>query len=542
MFRKKKLVFGTLLFAGGLGLATTLTNDFEIVKNLEIFSNIFRDVNVNYVDEIDPEKMMESGLNSMLQYMDPYTVYIPANELDQFQSSISGHYAGMGAAVITVEGYAVITEVYENAPAFKAGLRAGDKLISADGKSLKSLSVQDVSSILRGSPGSKVKVEYQRPGKGNNFVEITREEVFVNNTPFYDILPGDVAYIALTTFSENAGKNVNKALLEMKRQKNLKAVILDLRGNTGGLLNEAVNVTNVFVPKGVQVVSIKGKDKEKQQIYRTLNQTADAELPLVILIDEQSASASEIVAGAIQDLDRGVIIGQKSFGKGLVQTTKDLPFGAKLKITTARYYIPSGRCIQATQYKDGKPLMIADSLREKFKTQAGRIVLDGGGILPDIATGTDELKILINSLNSNRLFFEFAVDYIQNNKVASPESFKLEESIFKEFLSFLDRKNFNQLTSTELSINNFEKKAKAEGISENINPLLEDVKNVIKKEKIEKLSKYKKEILFELQHEIAEQIHMKKGALKNSVLFDPEIQIALETLNNRDKYSRILTK
>jgi carboxyl-terminal processing protease len=478
----------------------------------------------------------------MLQNMDPYTVYIPANEVDQFQSTISGHYAGMGAAVIRVDSYAVISEVYENAPAFKAGLRAGDKLISADGKSLKSLSVQDVSSMLRGSPGSKVKVEYQRQGKGNNFVEITREEVFVNNTPFYDILPGDVAYIALTTFSENAGKNVYKALLEMKRQKNLKALILDLRGNTGGLLNEAVNVTNVFVAKGVQVVSIKGKDKEKQQIYRTLNQPADAELPLVILIDEQSASASEIVAGAIQDLDRGVIIGQKSFGKGLVQTTKDLPFGAKLKITTARYYIPSGRCIQATQYKDGKPLMITDSLREKFKTQAGRIVLDGGGILPDIATGTDELKIIINSLNSNRLFFEFAVDYIQNNKVAAPESFKLEESIFKEFLSFLDRKNFNQLTYTELSISSFEKKAKAEGISETVNPMLEEVKSVIKKDKIEKMSKFKKEILFELQHEISEQVHMKKGSLKNSVNFDPEVQLALEMLRNSSEYNSILKK
>jgi len=539
MRKNKKTILFIVIICGFFGLATTLTDEFEITKNLELFSNIFRDVNVNYVDETDPEKMMEAGLNGMLSSLDPYSVYIPARETEKFLSNLSGHYAGIGSGVIVDNDYNVITEVFENAPAYKAGLRPGDILISADGKSLKSLSINDVSNILRGKAGSRVKIEYQRAGI-NKTLELTREEVYINNVPYFGMLKNKVGYIALSTFSENAGKNVANALSELKQKQQLSALIFDLRGNTGGLLHEAVNVANVFLPKGKDVVSIRGRDRDKQQVYKTMNQATDAEIPLIILVDGSSASASEIVAGALQDLDRAVIIGEKSFGKGLVQSTKDLPYGGKIKMTTSRYYLPSGRCIQSLVYKDGKSIAVPDSDRAVFKTVNGRNVLDGAGIFPDVKTIDKEQLEVINTLSSGKQFFYFAVDYIRNNKIAGPEEFNLDSEIFDKFVAYLEKNNFNFISETEKSLNLLAKKAKTEGISSELNNDIDAIKAEIRKEKINSISKHRNLILFELQKEISLQAHLKRGSIQNSISKDPDILKSLEILSNLVNFNKIL--
>ena len=540
MRKNRKTILFVVIICGFLGLATTLTDDFEITKNLELFSNIFRDVNINYADDIDPEKMMEAGLDGMLSSLDPYSVYIPASGIDQFLSNLAGHYAGIGTGVFVDNEYNVISEIFENSPAFKAGLRPGDKLIAADGKSLKSMSVSEISNILRGRAGSKVKLEYQRTGIGNQTVEITREEVFINNVPYFGMLKNNIGYITLSTFSENSGRNVANALAELKQKNQLSALVFDLRGNTGGLLHEAVNVANVFLPKGSKVVSIRGRDKEKQQIYQTQNQAVDSEIPLVILIDGSSASASEIVAGALQDLDRAVVIGQKSFGKGLVQSTKDLPYGGKLKITTARYYLPSGRCIQSLVYKDGKSASIADSLMAVFNTKNGRKVLDGAGIFPDIKTLDKETLELLDKIAIAKQLFYFAVDYIQNNKIGSPEDFNLDNSVFDKFISYLDKNNFNFVSNTEKSLNSLAKKAKTDGISSDFNNDIENMKVDIRKDNIAGLSKIKAYILFELQKEISLQAHLKRGSIQNSLKNDPDILKSIEILSSNNGYQKIL--
>jgi carboxyl-terminal processing protease len=539
MRKNRKLLLLAVLVSGFLGLATTLTNEFEITKNLELFSNIFRDVNVNYVDETDPEKMMEAGLVGMLQSLDPYSVYIPASETEKFMSTLSGHYAGIGTGVIVDNDYNVITEVFENAPAYKAGLRPGDILIAADGKSLKSLSINEVSNILRGRAGSKVKLEYQRAGL-NKTIELTREEVYINNVPYFGMLKNNVGYIALSTFSEDAGKNVAKAFSLLKQKNQLSALVFDLRGNTGGLLNEAVNVANVFLPKGKNVVSIRGRNMESQTTYKTINQAIDSEIPLVILVDESTASASEIVAGALQDLDRAVILGQKSFGKGLVQSTKDLPYGGKIKLTTSRYYLPSGRCIQSLVYKDGKAVSVPDAERAVFKSQNGRKVLDGAGIFPDIRSTDEDAEELFKKIRSEKQFFYFAVDYLRNNKIGGPDEFMLEPTVFDKFSDYLEKNNFNFVSETEKSLNLLAKKAKTEGSSTDLSEEIDAIKTELRKEKMNSLSKFKNLILFELQKEISIQAHLKRGSIQNSISKDPDILKSLEILSDIKSYEKIL--
>jgi carboxyl-terminal processing protease len=539
MRKNKKLLLFAVLISGFLGLATTLTNEFEITKNLELFSNIFRDVNTNYVDETDPEKMMEAGLVGMLQSLDPYSVYIPASETEKFLSNMAGHYAGIGTSVILDNDYNVITEVFENAPAYKAGLRPGDILFAADGKSLKSLSIKEVSNILRGRAGSKVKLEYQRAGI-NKTIELTREEVYINNVPYFGMLKNNVGYIALSTFSEDAGKNVAKALSTLKQKNQLSSLVFDLRGNTGGLLNEAVSVANVFLPKGKNVLSIRGRDKDSQTTYQTLNQAIDSEIPLIILVDESTASASEVVAGALQDLDRAVILGQKSFGKGLVQSTKDLPYGGKLKITTSRYYLPSGRCIQSLVYKDGKSVSVPDAERTIFKTENGRKVLDGAGIFPDIKSTDADTEELFKKIRSDKQFFYFAVDYIRNNTIGRPDEFSLEPTVFNKFSDFLEKNNFNFVSETEKSLNLLAKKAKTEGSSTELNTEIDAIRTELRKEKMNSLSKFKNLILFELQKEISLQAHLKIGSIQNSIKNDRDIIKSLEILSDLNGYKKIL--
>lgn len=527
-----------------VGIATQNTDDFEIAKNLEIFSNVYREIHTYYVDELEPEKVMRSGLNAMLNSLDPYTTYISREEVEQFQSSITGKYGGVGATVAVIGDKPVVTEIYENSPAQKAGLLAGDMLMVANNKPLSGKTIQQVTQELRGTPKSSIVLEVKRGSEPTTRkLTIVRDEILVPNIPYAGVLNGNTAYIVLSTFSENAGRNVAKTLAELKQNNKIDNVILDLRGNTGGLLNEAVNVANVFLPKNQLVVQIKGRDIDQQQNFQTLNNPIDIQSNLVILIDNSSASASEIVAGAIQDLDRGVVVGERSYGKGLVQNTYNLSFGAKLKITTARYYIPSGRCIQATQYKDGKPVAIADSLRTTFKTKRGRKVYDGGGILPDIATTDETFKKLVQSLYSQRLIFDFATDYRLNNaNVPTAKEFKLANKDFDNFMAFLNKRSYTYKTDTDKLLADLETKAKEEKYYDLIKSDLDVMRKTVEADKYKLLETYRAELLQLLQSEIVRRYYFERGALENGTVADLTLQKAVALFSNVGEFNKILVK
>lgn len=536
---------GTALIGFGfLGLATQYTDEFEIAKNLEIFSNIYREVHTYYVDELQSEKVMRTGINAMLGSLDPYTTYIPAEEAEQFQSTISGKYGGVGASVQTVDGKIYITDVYEGSPAQRAGLQIGDQLISAAGHNLQSKQVKDISLHLRGAAGTDVQVEIMRWGETTaRKLTIRREEITLPNVPMSAMLPQNTAYIALSTFSENAGKNVSAALQSLRATQKVERIILDLRGNTGGLLSEAVNVANVFLPKNQLVVQIKGREIESHQRFATLNNPVDTLTQLVVLIDHRSASASEIVAGALQDLDRAVIIGERSFGKGLVQTTKELGHGAKLKITSSRYYIPSGRCIQASEYKDGKPVTIADSLRTKFKTRNGRVVLDGGGIAPDVNMSNEQLKKLVDNLQRSQQLFRFANDYRQRNANAQPnaKTFRLADSDFEQFRAQLKKQNFAFASESDKLIEDLEKKAKEEKLYDRLKNDIEDMRRALGAEKDAILTQHKNALLYLLENDILRRYAGDKATREHALAFDPVIQRALDLMRDEKGFAKVLS-
>lgn len=539
---KKYTLILTVVTLGIAGISTELNDDFEIAKNLEIFSNVYKELNTYYVDELDPEKVMRTGLDAMLQSLDPYTTFISPEEVSQFQSSITGKYGGIGTTVVRYKEKIIITEPYENGPAQKAGVKAGDVVIAIDGQPIEGAEIKEVSLKMRGVPDTEVKLTVQRPNQDKPITfNLVREQIEVSNLPYYGVLENNMGYIVLTTFSENAGKNVSSALMELKAKANLEGIILDLRGNTGGLLSEAVNVANVFLNKGQMVVQIKGRDKENDRGFRTLNTPVDTELPLVVLINNNSASASEIVAGCIQDLDRGVIIGERSYGKGLVQNTREIAFGAKVKLTTARYYIPSGRCIQATNYKNGKPVQIADSLRTAYKTQIGRTVYDGGGIRPDIDLSNEDLDKVLTSLNRQQLMFDYSVDYVQRHeKIASPETFKLGEKDFEDFEKFLEKRSFKNTNKTETAIQDLEKTSKEEKYYKVLSKDIKQIKVLLEANKKQDLKKYKGTLLHLLQKLIARNYYYKKGYAEAGLKTDKEITEAIKILEDTQKYKSIL--
>ncbi len=538
---KNKLAFFAILVFAMFGVSTEL-NDFEISKNLEIFSNIYQELNTYYADEIDPEYLMETGANAMLQSLDPYTTFISKEDVEEFNSSISGKYGGIGSTIFQKEGYIYIAMPYENSPAEKAGLMAGDKVLSVDGKSMHHVNMNDIGNYMRGEPNTAVKMEVARYGVEKPIkVTLTRAEIKVNNTPYVGMLAGDIGYINLSTFSENAGENVANALQNLKANNTLKGVVLDLRGNTGGLLMEAVNVVNVFVKKGSVVTKIKGRDKARDRVYRTLNPSVDTKIPLVVLINGGSASASEIVAGAIQDYDRGVIVGERSFGKGLVQNMRDLPSGAKIKFTTARYYIPSNRSIQALAYENGKPKRIADSLRVAYATANGRKVYDGGGINPDVVIDRKAFYAIQEALLKENYAFDFAIKYHSEHATIAPmEQFELTDQDFEDYLAFVKKRGFNYQTDTEKLLDNLEQKAAKDNYTELLKEELASIQQVVNRTGEQEINAQKKHILNQLQAQIAATYYARKGAVAGGLRGNAEIEEALKVLNDNERYYQIL--
>ncbi len=543
-FIKSRVIkaFGIVAIVGA-GMATTLTVDpgnyFEIAKNIEIFTNLYKEVNTYYVDEIDPAKLMRTGIDAMMESLDPYTNYITESQIEGFRYITEGRYNGIGADIRIIGETPTVVAPYENAPAQTAGLKAGDQIIEIDGKDTKGKTSDDISAVLKGYPGTEVELTILRPGeKKSQKIKLVRDEVSVPNVPYSNMVSEDVGYIALTTFTRDAGRNVGKALEDLKvEQPNLKGVILDLRGNGGGLLAEAVNVSNIFIPKGELVVSTKGKVKEWDRSFKTLNPSVDEKVPLIVLINKNSASASEIVSGVIQDLDRGVLLGHRSYGKGLVQNTRDIGYSAKVKMTTAKYYIPSGRCIQSVEYHEGEPADIPDDKRTPFKTRNGRTVLDGGGVKPDIVLDFNDDSDVLQTLDRKNIVFNYVTQWIlKNPEPDSYENFHFTQ--WEDFIQFLEKQNFDYDTDSEKMLEDLKEQSKKDGYISEAD--LQSLETKIIAAKKAELNKQKDFVVNLIEKEIVSRFFYEKGRIKIGLRNDPEIKEAVKLFGDRAKYDALL--
>ncbi len=522
-------------------------NNFEIAKNFDIYTSLFGQLNTNYVDDINPGELMQTGIEAMLESLDPYTVYIPESKVEDYKLITTGQYGGIGALIHKQGDYVVISEPYEGFPALEAGLKAGDKIIEINGKSAKGKKANEVSEILKGQPGSPVTLKIKRYNLDKPLgFEILREKIKIDNIPYSGMLNDHIGYIKLIGFTQNAGNEVKKAFMDLKRDKIINGLILDLRGNGGGLLMEAVNITNIFVDKGKLVVSTKGKLTEKNQDHITRYIPVDKSIPLVILVNHSSASASEIVAGAIQDFDRGVIIGQRTFGKGLVQHVIPLSYNAQAKITVAKYYIPSGRCIQAIDYshKDGNGEfnIIPDSLISEFQTSNGRKVYDGVGIDPDIKLEAHSFSNIATSLFAKYLIFDYATQFAaEHPEIPAPEDFEITDEIFNDFIEYISDKDYDYTTKCEKKLEQLEEAARKENYFDAMETEFESLKTALMHNKEDDLLTHKDEIKELLKIDMISRYYYQRGKILASIKDDPEIKEALELLDDRPLYDSILS-
>lgn len=521
-------------------------NNFEISKNLDIYATLLKELDKNYADLINPAELTETAIEAMLETLDPYTVYIPESNAEDYKLMTTGQYGGIGALIHKNGSYVIISEPYEGFPAQKSGLKAGDKILEINGKSMKDKNSDEVSEILKGQPGVELEILIGRTGVSDPFVvKVVREEIKIPNIPYYGMLNGGIGYIKLTNFTQNAGNEVKKALNELKSNNELKGIILDLRGNGGGLLNEAVNICNIFIDQNQLIVSTKGKIASKNQDHFTRFAPVNKDMSLAILVDRGSASASEIVAGAIQDLDRGVIIGQRTYGKGLVQNVIPLSYNSQIKITVAKYYIPSGRCIQAIDYfhkdENGLSEKIPDSLISEFKTKNGRSVYDGGGIEPDVNMDAMKLSKISQTLIIKYFLFDFASQFaLEHSSIASPDKFVVSDEIFNELIDFLKDKNYDYQTTSEEALEKLKTNATKENYFDAIEQDYNALKSKILHDKSKDLITYKDEIKLILKDEIVARYYYQKGRIIASLSDDPEIAKAIEVLQGTATYLAIL--
>ncbi len=550
---KKIIVFTCLSISVLVGL-TAFTNTasfFEVSKNLDIFTTLYKELNTYYVDELKPDQLIQSGVDEMCNSLDPYTDYITEENMADYRTQTTGRYGGIGAIIGTRGDWVTITDPYEGFPAAKAGLRAGDKIISIDSKLARKLASDDVSRMLKGKAGTNVVVKISRlEADGKEKEEtytLTREEIKIKNVPYYGTIGKDIGYIRLTGFTEKASSEVRNALNLLLAKNKIKGLVLDLRGNPGGLLNEAISIANVFVDKNVQIVSTKGKTEDQNKEYPTLNDPVDTKIPMTVLVDGGSASAAEIVTGSMQDLDRAVVIGQRTYGKGLVQSTHSLPYNAKLKITTAKYYIPSGRCIQAINYADrgadGSVKRKADSLKVAYKTLGGRTVYDGVGIDPDIKIEPEKLSQIAIALITKNLMFDYATEYrAKREAIGSAKNFQLTDKEYDEFVDYVNKQGFSYETRSEKLIDALKETAEKEKSFTAIENDYETMKKAMQHDKTKDLYKEKKQIKGILEEEIASRYTLNAGRIEASFKNDEEIAKAVEVLNDPAKLNSILKK
>lgn len=519
---------------------------FEISKNLDIFITLFKELNLYYVDETQPGNLVEKGIDGMLESLDPYTTYIPETDIEDYRFMTTGQYGGIGALIRKKDSLVVVAEPYEGFPAMKAGLLAGDEILEVNGKSTEGKSTSDISSFLKGQPQTKVEVKIKRFGVDKPFdVTIEREEIQIKSVPYLGMLNEEVGYVNLSSFTDNCSQEVRDAVIELKA-KGMKKLVLDLRGNPGGLLKEAVALSNLFVPKGELIVSTKGKVQEWNKDYKATDAPLDKDMPLAVLVNSGSASASEIVSGVIQDLDRGVIIGQRTFGKGLVQTTRPLSYNSQLKVTTAKYYIPSGRCIQALDYtnrnEDGSVGKVPDSLITKYATKVGRPVFDGGGINPDVEVKQTQLSDIAFNLGLKMLYFDFATEYRhKNSEIAPIKEFEIDDALFTEFNSWLETKAFDYSTDSEKVMEKLKEVTEEEKYFKRIEAEYSALESKIHHNKTKDMEEFKDEVKDLLRGEIISRYYHQKGRIEAMLEDDVDVKKALEILADTDEYNRILS-
>lgn len=523
---------------------------FEISKSLEIFGNVFKELNQSYVNPIQPGKMTKAGINAMLAGLDPYTNFFTEADGENFRIHASGQYGGIGIVTRTEDSNLVVDQVFEGAPADKAGLHPGDILLSVNGQNLKGRSNDELDILMQGDKGSTVEIKIKNPVSGaEKSLSITRSTITISNVPYASLLGKnkDIAYVSLSQFMGHASDDVHRALDSLKKvQPNLKGVVLDLRDNPGGLLKEAVRICNLFLPEGQEVVTTKGKNENWQQVFATTGQPWNTEIPVAVLVNHQSASASEIVAGTMQDLDRGVIIGTRSFGKGLVQQVRPVGFNTSLKLTVAHYYTPSGRCIQALDYahrnRDGSVSKIPDSLQNSFKTKNGRIVKDGGGIKPDIFISEEEPNSMLQTLINNNFLFNYATKYFYSHPhIAPPENFMLDQKDFADFQNWLAQQDFLSQTTEGALLGKFKTEAEADGQFDKMQQEYNALKLKLTANHTQALSEQEQLILNLLSTEIAGRYYYQKGATLNRLSQDdPTLKKALDILSEPKAYERLL--
>ena len=520
--------------------------NFQIAKNLDIFNSIVKELDMFYVDTIDPNKTIREGIDNMLYSLDPYTVYYPENDQDELEMMVKGSYGGIGSLIRynPKSKYTVIAEPYEGMPAAESGLKAGDLLLEIDGKDLKGNS--DVSTLLRGQVGTSFKLKVQRPGvKEPLEFNIVRRSIQMPTIPYYGVMDGQVGYINLSSFSGNPSKDFKKAFLDLKKQ-GITSLVIDLRNNGGGLLDQAVEIVNMFVPRGKTIVTTKGKIKQASNTYKTLREPLDTDIPIAVLVNSGTASSSEILSGSLQDLDRAVIVGNRTYGKGLVQVPRSLPYGGNLKITTSKYYIPSGRCVQAIDYahrnEDGSVARIPDSLTTVFHTAAGREVRDGGGVSPDIEVKQERLPNILFYLVRDNLIFDYATDYcLKHPAIASAKEFELPDADYEEFKNKVKGADFKYDQQSEKILNTLKEAAEFEGYMKDASDEFKALENKLKHNLDRDLDYFSKDIKKMIAEEIIKRYYYQEGAIIQQLKDDKDLDEAVKVLTNPERYQQILS-
>lgn len=545
-------------FIAGVGLTATAflfirakTSDpyFEISKNLDIYTNLFKELNTYYVDPIEPGKLVKTGVDAMLEDLDPYTNYITESDIEEYEFMTTGKYGGIGANMHRKGDEIYIGDVYENSPAQKAGLHPGDLVESIDNQSLKGKSIDDLGMLMKGSPGTQLSMRIIDAFTHQPSTKIvTRGEIEISSVPYASLVgpQNNIAYVRLTQFTQGCGRQVRDAYDSLQKvQPGLKGLVLDLRNNPGGLLDEAVAVCNIFVDKNQLVVTTKGKIPDMDKEYKTPGPAWNKELPLTVLVNHSSASASEIVAGTMQDLDRAVIIGERSYGKGLVQVTRPLGFNARLKLTIARYYTPSGRCIQALDYThrnaDGSVGYMADSLKKAYKTRAGRNVLSGGGVAPEINIKDEPMSMIAVTLYTKNYLFDYATDYArQHPTIAEASKFTLTDAEFNQFAKWLENKDYSYKTETEGGVDSLMKIAVKEKYYDETKQEFDALKAKLSHDKKQDLLKHKEQVKEMLENEIASRYYYTRGRIAQGMQYDKELDRAVALLGQSPEYSKLL--
>ena len=535
----KKLWIAFLTFTM-IAAASYKGDFFEVSKNLEIYSDIYKTLNVYYVDDTQPGKLMKTGIDAMLKSLDPYTTYYPESRIEDYRFTTTGQYGGIGSLIREIDGNVYISEPYEDSPAKKAGLIAGDRLLSIDGTNIEGKDQDDVSKFLKGQAGTEVEVTIERNSSEKLDVIIKREEIKIPDVPYSGMLDVKTGYLKLSSFTQTASSEVKKAYHNLEK-KGMTQLVFDLRGNGGGLLREAVNIVNFFVPKGTAIVSTKGKLEEWDKTHKGLNEPLSKDIPVIVLIDGGSASASEIVSGTLQDLDRAVVLGTNSFGKGLVQQTKDIPYGTKLKLTVAKYYTPSGRCIQKLDYFNKDEDLVSevpDSLVAIFRTKNGREVFDGRGIYPDVMVEREEFAKVLQALFSNHIMFKYANEFQTKHKeIPTASEFRLSDPEYDEFVTFARLFDLEYKTASEEYLQELIKASKKEKYFENVETELSAIETKLNNNQQDDIYKFKDQIKTILENEIVSRFYFQSGRAEHSLDGDPYIEKALSTMNNGEYVS-----